>query len=324
MAASNTSFCDVCSEDKIMVAIGHCKTCNGNLCQQCYQTHPTIRLFKGHVVSLFTDQAGETVSPTLDITDEKCSIHTREFISFYCEQHDSTGCGVCMIKNHRQCVGLVDLTEAANRQDQSVLLNTFSSDIGCFNDDLDIAVKDVQTNQDKCKESRTRCHIDLKKTRERINIKLDVLQLKLEQDIDDRHNKIETLLQSIYKAYMDTKEKLGAYEEEHRNLRDAEQYGRLELSRKRSNIGIAKLKTNVQEAKKNNHITTYDFNPNPVLMMTLLTNVNSFGNLTEHVVGSDDASVDSSIVMASSTQQVTVLYISSFVELCCSLHENQY
>mgnify|MGYP007091349233 FL=1 len=308
MSASSTLSCDVCSAD--VVPFGQCHTCNGNLCQQCYQTHPTARLFKGHVVSLlFTDQAGETVSPTLDITDEKCSIHTREFISFYCEQHDSTGCGVCMTKNHRQCPTPVDLTEAASLQDQSDLLNAFRSDIVCFGNDLDIAVQEVKQNLDTCKESRSRCHTDLKKTRERIDLKLDVWQKQIKQDIDDTHSKTETLLQSICNTHLDAKEKLDTYKEDIGKLRDAEQFARLELSRKRSNIDMAKLKANVQEAMEKNHITTYDFNPNPELMESLFTNVKSFGTLTEQNFGSDDASVDGS---SSSAQQVTNCTLSDY------------
>ena len=129
-----------------------------------------------------------------------------------------------------------------------------------------------------------------------------------------RNKSIETLLQSICFIYVDDKEKLDTYEEDIGKLGDAEQFARLELSRKRSIIGKAKLKIIVQDAKKKTHITTYDFSPNPVLMETLLTNVNSFGNLTEHVVDSDDASVDGS---TSSTLQVfkTQIHFSTYFTL---------
>ena len=115
--------------------------------------------------------------------------------------------------------------------------------------DSDAAVKEVKTNLDMYKESRLRCHTDLKQTRENIDLKLGVLQKQIEQNIDGTPSKIETLLQSICYIYVDAKEKLDTYEEDIGKLGDAEQFARLELSRKRSNIDMAKLKIIVQDAK---------------------------------------------------------------------------
>ena len=304
MATAQVTYCDVCLEDKAI--IGQCHTCDGRLCKHCYTAHQSGRIFQDHSVSLFTDGDGQHAMLPLDITDEKCSIHTRESIIFYCEQHDVTGCGVCMTKDHKHCPEPVDLAEAARQHSQSGHLDTFRSDIDTFSNDIDFAVTDVQANLDACKDSRSRCLDDVKKVRERIDDHLDVMQNQIEQDITDRHDTIETMLQSIYDTFLDAKTKLDTQREELEHLWNAEQFGRLELGRTRSITGLTKLKTDVQEAKRKNCIDTYDFNPNPTLIAEVLTNVNSFGSLTEQIFGSDDASVNGASSGTLATQQVTI------------------
>ncbi|XP_060600118.1 E3 ubiquitin-protein ligase TRIM33-like [Ruditapes philippinarum] len=103
-------FCEQCDRDDIRLpAFGYCVDCEVHLCQTCFNTHRRPKPLRHHQLldkdhmpdkqnipkSLKPTSGGKTA----DLT-KSCPKHTNEIIKFFCHDHNTLICSVCVTLQH--------------------------------------------------------------------------------------------------------------------------------------------------------------------------------------------------------------------------------
>ncbi|XP_060602497.1 E3 ubiquitin-protein ligase TRIM45-like [Ruditapes philippinarum] len=109
-STSKTNFnlyCITCDTDGLKEpAHGFCQDCQEHLCKSCLQHHRRSRLSRNHV--LLDKDAMPTQQTTIDdvnaeVITDNCTNHRDKQLEFYCNNHKTVACYVCVTLEHKQC-----------------------------------------------------------------------------------------------------------------------------------------------------------------------------------------------------------------------------
>ncbi|CAC5362659.1 unnamed protein product [Mytilus coruscus] len=115
---SNSSYCESCSgERKSTVAIRFCSDCDERLCKECVKYHQKCKATKFHHLIDLTSMLGSKIS----ISKTFCEIHEDVSLDFYCTQHDTECCRVCIPSKHQSCKDVLPLEVASKHIKNSSL-----------------------------------------------------------------------------------------------------------------------------------------------------------------------------------------------------------
>ena len=89
--------CDPCKDDQNVKARGYCDDCQEYLCSACFTSHGRTKASKHHKLHERPDDDKMT------ILDDKCQLHCKELIKFFCHTHKYLGCHICMVLKHKPC-----------------------------------------------------------------------------------------------------------------------------------------------------------------------------------------------------------------------------
>lgn len=303
---SQQKVCEFCIEGsddgETKVASGYCQTCDGYLCQSCFETHTSRRIYKTHVLlNLNTDASGydflnyteNKVGNPVDLIFQKCGSHGNDRIGFYCVQHDKTGCGSCMILNHKECeiqsldvlddkvFGTVEYSESHN----SVL--SLLDDVTHLQDDVRAQTKAEDQMRQTCKD-------DVLQFRKDIDEKLDYLQTKILLEIDKAKAHNELVFMSVRNTCEKLKENLTGKVEAFRTNLALHHRCKAYVAQNRVKKEVPELKETFKTAKAKLHwgVQRFLFNPNRKLADEMFKEILSFGVLEEDVTGSDELRTD--------------------------------
>ncbi|XP_060598709.1 E3 ubiquitin-protein ligase TRIM71-like [Ruditapes philippinarum] len=282
-------FCKICDRDDIRLpAFGYCVDCEEHLCQSCFNTHRRPKPLRHHQL-LDKDHMPHTQNLSKSITStsgkksgdlsKPCTKHIKEVIKFYCHNHNTLICSVCVILEHPTTSCNVDYIPDISRQ----FLNSME-----FKETL----KDIDKLTDKCcqitKDSKQRVDIstislkdaivEIENFREEINKRLDELEKEVKNiatTIQHTNNKkfktTETVCNDIIKSLQASTDTL-----KHLN------------TNKKTDQLFTELKIAQQLILHNENITTqlpttndvdeYTFESNPAIKK-LLQNEKSLGTL---------------------------------------------
>ena len=101
-----TLYCIPCSRDDLdEPAEGYCQDCQEHLCKTCFQHHRRSRPSRDHVLLDKESMPSQPTNSDLndDIITNSCIIHRDKALEFYCNNHKSVACYVCMTLEHKQC-----------------------------------------------------------------------------------------------------------------------------------------------------------------------------------------------------------------------------
>ncbi|XP_060602582.1 E3 ubiquitin-protein ligase TRIM33-like [Ruditapes philippinarum] len=99
-------ICLPCDSDGLKErAYGFCQDCQEHLCETCYKHHRRARPFKNHVLIDKESMPKTRVNaPTKsEDTADFCTKHQDKPLEFYCRDHTSVACYVCVTLEHKQC-----------------------------------------------------------------------------------------------------------------------------------------------------------------------------------------------------------------------------
>ncbi|XP_060582286.1 uncharacterized protein LOC132738712 [Ruditapes philippinarum] len=183
-----TVFCQPCECDGDTVeAEAFCETCNEFICSPCLKAHRKLAISKNHVIKS-KDEMPKSRKKQDDPCTELCSIHHTEIIKFYCEDHNSVGCGDCMVLSHKTCsVKLVnDVSDSYDTSEELVQIRkkmeTLLSRISSYQGDI---VEGIKATDEMREKIRKEVHI----FRQEINEYLDNAEADLLKRIDQLTSK---------------------------------------------------------------------------------------------------------------------------------------
>ncbi|XP_060576978.1 uncharacterized protein LOC132734291 [Ruditapes philippinarum] len=95
--------CQPCKGDGDTVqAEAYCENCNEFICPSCIKAHRKLAGTKNHVIKS-KDEMPTVLSIQSAPCTELCDVHKNEIVKFYCQDHESVGCGDCMVLEHTSC-----------------------------------------------------------------------------------------------------------------------------------------------------------------------------------------------------------------------------
>ncbi|KAJ8313987.1 hypothetical protein KUTeg_008548 [Tegillarca granosa] len=108
---ANVTYCNSCLvEKRENPAKTWCKVCNEAFCEECTKWHRKITALKSHKLTQLSDMNINE----MDITRlEFCDIHKDEVLRAFCKDHEKACCLPCLTIEHRKCVDVINLEEAA-------------------------------------------------------------------------------------------------------------------------------------------------------------------------------------------------------------------
>lgn len=287
-----TARCDICEKSSYFIKF-YCNTCGGYLCEQCCNGHLRIKLFEKHDVKSINaidreKQVNESQINIEDVISEKCRDHLREYISFYCGDHDTTGCGRCHIKKHKRCREIVDLTDIKENKTLMRQIENYRNRL-CK---LVQALEDIETNVKKNKsislEQKERCQSDANQFIEEIVQPLHQLKLNVIQSIEVKHEENIEKLDKVQNVCAKTKNELVKHREVTNAQFNSHLLANLFLYTKRTSKVIKDLEAKVRGAESDNQISTFDFVKDADLQKAIKGPNVYFGRIQEVVNGSDE------------------------------------
>ena len=108
---ANRLKCEPCNNDSLEVvdALYFCKNCLEGLCETCAKYHRNMKALRNHVVIELGETTSSMALQPLPSTSfgsalgNKCNIHPHKDLDFFCVDHQSTCCVMCIALGHRKC-----------------------------------------------------------------------------------------------------------------------------------------------------------------------------------------------------------------------------
>ncbi|XP_053384902.1 uncharacterized protein LOC128546149 [Mercenaria mercenaria] len=257
---------------------GFCVECQEYLCKNCFECHKKTKATRNHQL-LDKDNVGKnaTTSKDSDECTEKCSVHKKEIIKFFCPTHKALGCNDCVILDHRTC----NIDYIPDK----------CSDIGDSEEYMDIMKKlkeKVKEAEDVLKKAEVRdkeidkCHAGIIKEilnfRKEINERLDQLQQNIQKDADKKKSDDKKVIQRVVDECANISTVIKKLQSSLQANKNARQNGQLYI-----NIKRAECKINSYAVKKaDEHLAKsdmqYSFEQNANLE-NMLSKRDTFGKL---------------------------------------------
>ncbi|XP_060563905.1 uncharacterized protein LOC132723241 [Ruditapes philippinarum] len=282
-------FCEICDQDDIRLpAFGYCVDCEEHLCQTCFNTHRKPKPLRHHQLldkdhMPHTQNLSKSIKSTLgkrngDLS-KPCTKHTKEVIKFYCHDHNTLICSVCVTLEHPTTSCHVDyISDISGQILNSMEFKETLKDIYKLTDKCCQITKDMKQRVAKSKTSLEDAIVEIENFRKEINKRLDELEKEVKNiatKIQHNNNKMlkttETVCNDIntsLKASADTLKHLNT------NKKTDQLFSELKIAQQLilHNENITKQLPTI------NDVNEYTFEPNPAIKK-LLQNEKSLGTL---------------------------------------------
>ncbi|KAK3093582.1 hypothetical protein FSP39_017692 [Pinctada imbricata] len=147
-----------------------CKSCAGSMCNTCKTSHPTIPVFKNHVIVPRTNDVIRLYGPSK--IAEQCSLHPEKEISTYCKDCEEPCCVTCQVQNH-------------NRHDISSIEDAYLSAENRLNDNVRKLEKEVMPTLDKMVDKTKKDQCEKKDKIATIREEINNFRKEMKQAVDE-------------------------------------------------------------------------------------------------------------------------------------------
>ncbi|XP_062619039.1 transcription intermediary factor 1-beta-like [Saccostrea cucullata] len=125
-------------------ATDYCLTCKETLCKLCAKYHRRNLASQNHEICLISEIGSHKIKENNDTTF--CDKHEGRSIEFYCNDHDTLCCAVCISSEHKKCDKLVTFEEAAENLQRQGFIEALLYDIKRIKNELGEAKKNEEGN----------------------------------------------------------------------------------------------------------------------------------------------------------------------------------
>ncbi|XP_053399921.1 uncharacterized protein LOC128557134 [Mercenaria mercenaria] len=208
-------FCEQCEQHSVYAAAeGFCVDCSEYMCKTCLVYHK--RYMPGH-----TQQDTSTMSH--DYCVEKCSIHPKLLLKFYCQTCEKFACTDCKINDHKNCEHVGHISTFVSHVENKEALEDIKEYIDYLKGDLEEMQKKISQNT----EHISLQEINAKKTmyvhREKMKKNLQDMKQEMVDIYDTEINDAEEILRELRQKREETIECFNAKENIlEKNLKEAE------------------------------------------------------------------------------------------------------
>ena len=177
-------LCDPCFKYGTNRSVaGYCPKCVEFYCQSCLAAHRRMAATERHKILLGSDmpacQADKPVKYRL------CDKHDGEDKDRYCFDHSITMCGICLIRDHKQCQ-VKEVSEASKSFNMSAEKTSFSADVGLLLKHAKETSQSIKSNKTRLEKKKQDILTEAQKQR-------DELVKKVNQSYQDFSGEVTSL-----------------------------------------------------------------------------------------------------------------------------------
>ncbi|XP_053396814.1 uncharacterized protein LOC123551332 [Mercenaria mercenaria] len=279
-------YCQPCDRDgPRLPAHGYCVDCKEHLCETCFVVHKRHTLSRYHTLldknSMPQSISSVSVHPTQpDNFTKSCPKHTKEITKFYCQNHKTLLCSVCVTLEHTGTSCKVNYIpdisgQVINSKEHQDILKAMDN----ITEQCRKKTEDVKKNTAQSNNSLTDVLADIKKFRTEINQRLDELERQAEdaaKTIQKENNKnlktVETTCNDVTKSLKTTSDTI-------KHLNTSKQADKLFMELKLAQQMIKDYEKSVHDLAAYD-VKEYNFKENKAIS-TLLDKECSLGTFAE-------------------------------------------
>ncbi|XP_045160847.2 transcription intermediary factor 1-alpha-like [Mercenaria mercenaria] len=207
----NEILCQPCKgEGDEVPAEGYCENCNEYFCTSCLKFHRKMAVTKNHVIRSKDEMP--TTQVQVDPCLEPCDTHKTEIVKYFCQEHNSVGCGDCMVIGHKACkVQLV--SDVSGNKDNSGEIELIKQKIADIEKKITSVQRDIKNNIKTAEEMKTKIVEEIKVFRNELNSYLDQAEVKLLLEADQMHAKDVSAKNELLKECKSIEKELNAFKQ---------------------------------------------------------------------------------------------------------------
>ncbi|XP_053391557.1 E3 ubiquitin-protein ligase TRIM33-like [Mercenaria mercenaria] len=259
-------------------AHGFCVDCQEHLCKNCFSYHQRLKANKHHHLVNKDNMAKHAVRKESDVCTEKCQVHKKEVIKFFCPKHEALGCNDCIVLNRRacdidyipdKCAGIGDSAEFRE------LLRELDQKVN----EADNVLKQASNREKELDFCYDKLLKEIKMFRIEINDHLDQLQKQIQTDADKKKSRdkqaVKKVLETCTNISSDTKQLQSRLQD----YKASQQNGQLYIIMKqaKSELKSDEIKEADRSLEKTNMQYTFDQNQD---LTNMLSSQDAFGKLS--------------------------------------------
>ncbi|XP_052065366.1 uncharacterized protein LOC127705158 [Mytilus californianus] len=197
--ASEAKFCGPCeARHTTEIAVVWCIDCDDGLCPSCLEHHKVSKASNKHQTIPVSKYAEvESVSSLIKL---ECEEHNQK-LTFFCQDHYSTACALCIPENHKQCTCIKPIEQLAQHAKTSTEMFDLEKGLKELANTLVELKTHRQQNIKDIKNQRKTILVEIKTLRKQINMLLDELESdllkQLESFSDQNISEIDKLLSKL-------------------------------------------------------------------------------------------------------------------------------
>ncbi|XP_060602491.1 E3 ubiquitin-protein ligase TRIM45-like isoform X2 [Ruditapes philippinarum] len=293
-STSKTNFnlyCITCDTDGLKEpAYGFCQDCQEHLCKSCFQHHRRSRLSRNHVLldkdAMPTQQTAVDVNT--DVITDNCTNHRDKPLEFYCNNHKTVACYVCVTLEHKQCKVDYIPDVSGNISGELIDLNKKMEDLvkKC---EYNIMKASAATKQ--LEQSRGKVVEDIRLLRKEINDRLDEMESMMIKEAEAVVNTATYKIKNIKVVCEKIAEEVKRSQSILNALKEAKKQNKLFIVMKNATPRMMTLESEEIQIVKDN--MTYDdiqFDRNEKLLDQLKSEKN-FGTISTYRKPSEDTEI---------------------------------
>ncbi|XP_052778834.1 transcription intermediary factor 1-alpha-like [Mya arenaria] len=278
-SAPDPTYCQPCAEDsKQILPEAFCPDCKEFLCSTCARVHRNMKLTKSHVLqdkssmpsSFRGAESGE------ENFKEKCQRHAKEFIKYFCPNHDELLCGDCVVeKMHRSC-NIDKISQVAKRYNEGAEYNSLKTGLNQMIGDIGELFNKITASTKSIDEEGLTNINELRKFRNVINQYLDKRERELLAEIEEKKRKSKLLLDEQKSKCQDMKTICDNFIS---NLQTQESNNiQLFISARKALKELTSLQTTLNDVCNKSRVPRYQFRRDPSTEQ-LLASITAIGRL---------------------------------------------
>lgn len=218
--------------------------------------------------------------PALDITETKCEFHPREFLSFFCGDHNLTGCGRCLLKEHKLCQDISDLVDIKENGSVVKEIETFRAKLSSLENLTQELEPEITTRNQISIKNRDENLAEVDDFIEDITAGLRRLQNDLKSQINSKHEKNIDNIKRALKACTASKELLEQASKTTQEQYDSKLLGKLYIYMRNTATDLDALMTALNEAKES-QVKTYEFKKDKKILEIIHSSDSAIGKVED-------------------------------------------
>ncbi|XP_060602567.1 uncharacterized protein LOC132755694 [Ruditapes philippinarum] len=294
-AEDSTLVCLPCENDGLKEpAYGFCQDCQEHLCETCFKHHRRPRPMRNHVLidkeSMPKTQVNAPIASGMsgDKADF-CKKHQDKPLEFYCRDHTSVDCYVCVTLEHKQCkVDYIPDVSGILSDEMTDILEQMEALITKCKSNIFYVSKAAQDLD----QSHAKVVEDIKVFRKEINECLDKMETRILKEADTIVKEAKCSQETVKAASLEITEELECSHSLLRSLQEQNKQNKLFIEIK--NVGkslpiLTDKEKNALHANTTNDCIQFTRNAS---IIDFLKTENSYGTLATFVQPYPDRAID--------------------------------